>query len=276
MESDRDRYYRMKVQEIQSAKSRQSDQEQAKTLLNVAGAILAVTLIMVMISPGVLFVTYLNEWMALELSAWVAWLAAIIFTGALVTAVHYQFKKTAVTVVFYLLLISITTTAAFYLPSKAGHENMVETALYLFTPLKDKVKQESSLIASPPNYSDEPEVELNTLQTNKAEVTEITPSKITSALAEKELGVISPSFDCNKQLNGIEQMICSQQSLAILDSELAESFKEALKTNDSVLLTLEQRSWLNLRDQCGDSQCIANAYQVRIAQLRDLIEPQSR
>ncbi|WP_298664331.1 hypothetical protein [uncultured Limnobacter sp.] len=283
MESDRDRYYRLKAQELQDTKSKKSNQETVNTLLYLVGAILTVCLAMVLVSPGVLFMTYLNEWMALELSAWVAWPAAIAFTGALVATVHYRFKKTALTATFYFVLIGICTTAAFYLPPKEGHESVVETTFYLFTPLeswkasaKEKAKIKDEAEVEPSGDAGLPALEPRKAPTiNEEPVPQIPLTEPTTTI-ERVVGAGRPSFDCNKQLRDVEKLICADQFLSSLDMEMAQAYKAALKSGDSVLLTLDQRSWLTLRDQCGDSECLAQVYQSRIAYLKDSTDQNSR
>tara|TARA_R110002167_G_scaffold79043_2_gene218430 strand:- start:69 stop:884 length:816 start_codon:yes stop_codon:yes gene_type:complete len=103
---------------------------------------------------------------------------------------------------------------------------------------------------------------------------------IQQALDERR---IIPTLSCrSKTQNAIDKEICSQPALVILDNELSSVFKsvlEKLSIKKRTNLKIEQRNWINKRDQClnhnDDRFCIRDAYQYRIAELQtryDLIE----
>lgn len=76
------------------------------------------------------------------------------------------------------------------------------------------------------------------------------------------------SFDCTKASTRVETLICADAQLSRLDSELAERYGAARRsTDDPAPLTSAQRAWLRQRDRCEDSDCIADLYRKRIAEL---------
>jgi len=93
-----------------------------------------------------------------------------------------------------------------------------------------------------------------------------------------------PSFDCAQKLtSSVEQRICNDPDLAVLDRKVADAYDSAwTKTTaaDTQTLTLAQRAWLKTRNDCWKAQdvvaCIAGAYRMRTSELQAryrLIEP---
>ncbi len=80
---------------------------------------------------------------------------------------------------------------------------------------------------------------------------------------------ISPSFDCAKASTSAEHLICSDQTLATLDAQLANAYAHArTQTDDRKRLQDTQNAWRrNERDICSDTACMITAYQERIASL---------
>ncbi len=87
------------------------------------------------------------------------------------------------------------------------------------------------------------------------------------------------SFDCGKASTKVEHLICDNPEISKLDEELAWQYIEISKTpsiNKSILQT-EQKSWLKLRNQCGeageesthssDIECVRIMYESRLAGL---------
>ncbi|WP_295878658.1 lysozyme inhibitor LprI family protein [uncultured Thiohalocapsa sp.] len=76
------------------------------------------------------------------------------------------------------------------------------------------------------------------------------------------------SFDCTKASTRIETLICADAQLSGLDAELADLYRAARRsTDDPERLTSAQRAWLKRRDRCTDSDCVADLYRQRIAEL---------
>ena len=94
-------------------------------------------------------------------------------------------------------------------------------------------------------------------------------------------GASGPSFDCAKAASGAEELVCTDPSLAALDRELADAYKQAVaaaaagadKATALPLLRATQRGWIKGRDDCwkaADSlkPCVEQAYRDRIADLQ--------
>jgi uncharacterized protein YecT (DUF1311 family) len=88
----------------------------------------------------------------------------------------------------------------------------------------------------------------------------------------------TPSFSCTGSLNATERTICSDDSLAILDRQVATAYKnkfdglpvESANALDELVksLAITQKAWLAHRNLCGtDVGCIYKAYVTRRAAL---------
>ncbi len=76
------------------------------------------------------------------------------------------------------------------------------------------------------------------------------------------------SFDCAKASSKIEKMICTDESLSVLDEQLSSAYKTALEAeSDKASFKQEQLSWLKTRNACTDTACLIQSYQSRIAVL---------
>lgn len=80
---------------------------------------------------------------------------------------------------------------------------------------------------------------------------------------------ISPSFDCGKASTKVEKLICSNPELSQLDASLAETYKEALAKDRSVLN--DQRAWNTQKNKCPDVECLKTAYEDRRLDLTNFI-----
>jgi len=83
-----------------------------------------------------------------------------------------------------------------------------------------------------------------------------------------------PSFPCTGPINATERVICSDESLAALDREVAAAYRnkfdglpvESADALDQLVksLVMTQKAWLAHRDRCGaDVGCIYKAYVIR-------------
>lgn len=85
-----------------------------------------------------------------------------------------------------------------------------------------------------------------------------------------------PSYACDAvEAGGIEEMICGDTGLSLLDRQLDDVYQQALAkaTNEHPpALKAEQRGWIKGRDECWKSDdehaCVETEYQRRIAALR--------
>jgi uncharacterized protein len=81
-----------------------------------------------------------------------------------------------------------------------------------------------------------------------------------------------PSFDCTKAQGQIEELICSDVSLAALDRQLTADYREArsrVSGEDLSFLKAEQRGWIKGRNDCWKAtdqrQCTFESYRDRLA-----------
>lgn len=106
-----------------------------------------------------------------------------------------------------------------------------------------------------------------------------------------------PTFDCTKAQGEVEELICSDASLAALDQKLAEVYKEAsAKAKDGLATELRetQRGWIGGRNDCWKAKqqtwitatwtvdtvqdCVAAQYRLRTSELQaawQLLPPQT-
>ena len=78
---------------------------------------------------------------------------------------------------------------------------------------------------------------------------------------------VSPSFDCTKASNNAEKLVCSDNQLAQLDLELTAAYTKARdRSADPSKLKADQIAWIKMSRQCGDKQCLEQAYKMRISQ----------
>lgn len=81
---------------------------------------------------------------------------------------------------------------------------------------------------------------------------------------------VTPSFDCAKAASRVEKMICADDELAVLDRELARSFRElrSVAGEDRAEFEADQRNWrVAERDACASVDCIASVTRERVALL---------
>lgn len=106
-----------------------------------------------------------------------------------------------------------------------------------------------------------------------------------------------PAFDCTKAQGEVEELICSDASLAALDQKLAEVYREAsAKAKDGLATELRetQRGWIGGRNDCWKAKqqtwitatwtvdtvqdCVAAQYRLRTSELQaawQLLPPQT-
>lgn len=82
---------------------------------------------------------------------------------------------------------------------------------------------------------------------------------------------IKPSFDCSKARKTAEVLVCKNGELSALDGAMAGLYSQVrrLSSNPSQL-TLDQRAWIVRRDACQSIECLHNAYESRILDLKNL------
>lgn len=85
----------------------------------------------------------------------------------------------------------------------------------------------------------------------------------------------SPSFDCDIATTGAEKLICSSETLATADVQVAQAFQAKLAVSqDKDTLLATQRAWRKTeRDACASIGCMLAAHQARLAQLAPVEKP---
>lgn len=87
-------------------------------------------------------------------------------------------------------------------------------------------------------------------------------------------GQARPSFNCRYARTRGEIAVCRDPGLAALDRQMASQFYRALRVADPrqrATLTATRDSFLRFRDRCPSDACIAEAYQGRMREIRDIM-----
>ena len=83
----------------------------------------------------------------------------------------------------------------------------------------------------------------------------------------------SASFDCAKASTFVEKAICADPKLSRQDDALAENYRYMSASNIGEGarkdLKATQRTWIAERNKCTDTECITNAYRIRIDEICD-------
>lgn len=82
-----------------------------------------------------------------------------------------------------------------------------------------------------------------------------------------------PSFDCRRAGSRSERMVCSDAGLAARDRRMASQFYSALAGADSRArraLRASRDRFLAYRERCGSAACVAQAYDDRMDEIRDI------
>ncbi|WP_343660269.1 lysozyme inhibitor LprI family protein [Ralstonia sp.] len=97
-------------------------------------------------------------------------------------------------------------------------------------------------------------------------------SAIAFAIAVLPAAAHAASFDCAAARSSIEHAICNDAQLSALDTQLADTYRAALKQHgaDTDALKAEQRDWLKQRAPSGqiDVAALMEAYRTRIDELK--------
>lgn len=83
----------------------------------------------------------------------------------------------------------------------------------------------------------------------------------------------SPSFNCGRARSRSERLVCTSPDLAARDRRMSSQFYSALARSDagtrSVLRASRDR-FLARRERCGSDACVAQAYEQRMEEIRDI------
>jgi uncharacterized protein YecT (DUF1311 family) len=118
--------------------------------------------------------------------------------------------------------------------------------------------------------------ETNAVVTVPGEITPIDP--LAPAPAPGQVApaqpTANPSFDCGNARTSGEAAVCSDPRLAALDRRMAAQFRSALadaSPQQRAILNQTRDSFLRYRDQCPSSSCVAETYQGRMREIRDIM-----
>lgn len=84
----------------------------------------------------------------------------------------------------------------------------------------------------------------------------------------------NPSFDCDDARTRGEIMVCGSGRLGSLDRRMADMYEDAMddagrRTRNRLVRTRD--NFLAYRDRCRDEACIAQAYDGRMREIRDIV-----
>ena len=85
---------------------------------------------------------------------------------------------------------------------------------------------------------------------------------------------VRPSFDCRRARTSGERAVCSSNSLAALDRDMAAQYRSAVANGspeDRRLLVQTRDRFLTYRDRCGSDSCIAATYRGRMREIGDIV-----
>jgi uncharacterized protein len=85
---------------------------------------------------------------------------------------------------------------------------------------------------------------------------------------------VRPSFDCRRARTAGERAVCSSNSLAALDRDMAAQYRSAVANGspeDRRLLVQTRDRFLTYRDRCGSDSCIAATYRGRMREIGDIV-----
>ena len=91
--------------------------------------------------------------------------------------------------------------------------------------------------------------------------------------------VFGASFNCNKAATKLELLICENNELSDLDSQLGTLYsklRKSLSADEKRKLKKEQILWIKQRNRCGlSNDCLIYSYEVRILELEELNDSDS-
>ena len=116
--------------------------------------------------------------------------------------------------------------------------------------------------------------EVNAVAPMPGEIPPTTVDPLAPAPAPGEVPSTNPSFDCGRARSTGEIAVCSDPRLAALDRRMASQFRSALSDaspQQRAILNQTRDSFLRYRDQCPSNACVAETYQGRMREIRDIM-----
>jgi hypothetical protein len=106
----------------------------------------------------------------------------------------------------------------------------------------------------------------------KAKPRQPTPVPPTAA-ARQQVRLSSPSFNCRNAATRSERMVCGSDHLAALDRAMSSLYYSVMSEANGRTRAELRRSrdrFLAWRDRCSSEDCVAQAYEDRMAEIRDM------
>jgi len=95
-----------------------------------------------------------------------------------------------------------------------------------------------------------------------------------AAVREQPAGMTArPSFECSRVTSRVLQLVCADPALAARDRQMSSSFYAALARGDHetrATLRASRDRFLVARGRCSTAACVAQAYDDRAAEIRDI------
>lgn len=80
------------------------------------------------------------------------------------------------------------------------------------------------------------------------------------------------SFDCDKAITKVENLICADAGISKLDEDLTVAYKAALQDEKQVnSIRQAQKQWMKERNGCADTVCVKSAYATRLSSLKSTV-----
>lgn len=101
------------------------------------------------------------------------------------------------------------------------------------------------------------------------------PVLLPVSVANRSSVVARPSFSCATVTSRVLHMVCADSGLAARDRGMSSAFYAALANGDpetQAALRASRDRFLSFRQHCPDSACVAQAYDDRIAEIRDIAQ----
>lgn len=101
------------------------------------------------------------------------------------------------------------------------------------------------------------------------------PSPMPLPVADRVGVVARPSFNCSSVTSRVLHLVCADPGLAARDRGMSSAFYAALANSDpakQAALRASRDRFLSFRQHCPDAACVAQAYDDRIAEIRDIAQ----
>ncbi|TFI59263.1 hypothetical protein E2493_05320 [Sphingomonas parva] len=136
----------------------------------------------------------------------------------------------------------------------------------LARPSPVELPQPSAPPAAPPEVASVPA---------KGPAPAVPPAPETRRPEEPAQPASGPSFNCRYGRSNSERMVCGSPALAAKDRQMASIYYAAMARVDPAARAHLRRSrdwFLQRRERCGSEECVAAAYNARIAEIRSIAE----